>query len=80
MPLQVTPQVARLLVTLTGEMSREEIQRTLGLRDRKSFRQRYLAPALAEDLIEMTLPVKPNSSLQKYRLTGKGRSWVQKLG
>jgi ATP-dependent DNA helicase RecG len=28
---------------------------------------------LTEDLIEMTLPDKPNSRLQKYRLTRKGR-------
>jgi Fic family protein len=73
---QVTPQVKRLLQTLAGEMSREEIQSKLGLKDRKSFRERYLTPALAEDLIEMTLPERPNSRLQKYRLTDKGRSWL----
>ncbi len=64
---QVTPQVARLQEVLAGEMSREELQSVLGLRDRKSFRERYLAPALADGLIEMTLPDKPNSRLQKYR-------------
>ena len=74
---QVTPQVARLLDVLAGDMSREEIQRSLGLQDRKSFRARYLVPALAEGLIEMTIPEKPNSRLQKYRLTGKGRGWVE---
>jgi len=48
---QVTPQVERLLQTLAAEMSREEIQSKIGLKDRKSFRARYLKPALAEDLI-----------------------------
>jgi len=47
----------------------------MGLSDRKSFRARYLKPALKDDLIEMTIPDKPNSRLQKYRLTGKGRLW-----
>jgi Fic family protein len=75
---QVTPQVERLLQTLVAEMSREEIQGTLGLQDRKSFRARYLRPALAEGLIEMTLPEKPNSRLQKYRLTDQGRRWLQR--
>ncbi len=73
---QVTPQVGRLLQALVGEMSREEIQSKLVLKDRKSFRARYLTPALAEGLIEMTLPEKPNSRLQKYRLTEQGRRWL----
>jgi hypothetical protein len=53
-------------------MSREELQTALRLQDRKSFRELYLAPALEESLVEMTLPDKPNSRLQKYRLTAKG--------
>jgi hypothetical protein len=70
---QVSPQVARLLEVIAGDMSREEIQRALDLQDRKSFRVRYLAPALTGGLIEMTIPAKPNSRLQKYRLTDEGR-------
>jgi hypothetical protein len=61
-----------LLAVIRGEMSREALQKALNLQDRKSFRERYLKPSLAEGLIEMTIPDKPNSSLQKYRLTGKG--------
>jgi hypothetical protein len=58
-------------------MSREELQTILGLRDRKSFGARYLEPALAEGLVEMTLPGKPNSRLQRYRLTERGRRWLR---
>ncbi|WP_028324413.1 Fic family protein [Desulfatirhabdium butyrativorans] len=73
---QVTPQVGELLTTIRGEMGREALQSALGLSDRKSFRERYLKPALADGLIEMTIPDKPNSRLQKYRLTDKGRQWL----
>jgi len=68
---QVSPQVNRILEVLHGEMTRMEIQQALGLRDRKSFRERYLKPALQAGLIEMTLPDKPNSRLQKYRLSAR---------
>jgi len=67
---QVTPQVKLMLDRMKGEMSREELQQMLGLQDRKSFRERYLKPALEAGLIEMTLPDKPNSKLQKYRRKG----------
>lgn len=71
---QVTPQVGELLAAIRGEMGREALQAALGLSDRKSFRERYLKPALADGLIEMTIPDKPNSRLQRYRLTEKGRA------
>ena len=70
---QVTPQVRRMLKIMQGEMTREAMQSALDLRDRKSFRERYLLPALVEGLIEMTIPDRPNSRMQKYRLTGRGQ-------
>ena len=54
-------------------MSREQLQDILKLKDRKSFRERYLNSALLDGLIEMTLPDKPNSFLQKYFLTALGK-------
>ncbi len=36
--------------------------------------KRHIQPLRAEGLLEMTLPDKPNSRLQKYRLTAKGRA------
>ncbi|TVQ84514.1 MAG: Fic family protein [Chromatiaceae bacterium] len=74
---QPTPQVERLLRGIRGEMSREALQQALGLQDRKSFRERYLAPALELDLIEMSVPDKPSSRLQRYRLTDLGRLWLE---
>jgi hypothetical protein len=77
---QVTPQVGEFLAAIRGEKTREGLQAALGLSDRKSFRERYLKPALSEGLIEMTIPDKPNSHLQKYRLTHKGRQWLMQHG
>lgn len=76
---QVTPQVEKLLKAIITEMTREEIQTALRLLDRKSFRELYLGPALEDDLIEMTIPNKPNSRMQKYRLTAKGKQVAQEL-
>ena len=70
---QVTPQVMTLLGVIEGEHSREELQELLNLADRENFRKSYLLPALDAGCIERTLPSKPNSRLQKYRLTAKGR-------
>lgn len=59
---------------MQGEMSREALQASLGLADRKSFRERYLKPALDAGLIDMTIPDRPGSRLQKYRLTENGEN------
>lgn len=74
---QVTPQVAQLLGAVQGEMTREALQNALSLRDRKSFGDRYLKPALADGMIEMTIPDKPSSRSQMYRLTEKGSQWLR---
>jgi hypothetical protein len=70
---QVTGQVQRLLAVCNGELSRAELQETLGLRHRDNFIEAYLQPALNAGLLEMTISDKPRSSKQKYRLTEKGR-------
>jgi ATP-dependent DNA helicase RecG len=45
----------------------------LALRDEKHFRVHYQQAAITASVIERTIPDKPNSRLQKYRLTEKGR-------
>ena len=69
---QVTLQVKNLLKAFTGENNRQELQELLNLSDRKYFRNNYLQPAIDDGYIELTIPDKPTSSNQKYRLTQKG--------
>ena len=69
---QATPQVEKLLQYCNEPLSREELQQALKIQDRKYFRKTFLRPALEDGFIELTIPEKPNSPLQKYRLTEKG--------
>ena len=70
---QEVTQEVKLLSAFAGEMTRQQLKTALGLKDDEHFRQTYLLPALEAGLIEMTIPDKPRSSKQKYRLTDKGR-------
>ena len=76
---EVTGEVRRLLSVMVGEMRRTEIQVALGLKHEDHFRDAYLLPALAARFIEMTVPEKPRSSKQRYRLTRLGRAVVGKV-
>ena len=72
---QVTDQdkspVERLLIVLGNKtLSASEIMKLLGLSHRPTFRQNYLTPALEQNLIERTVPDKPNSKNQKYKRKG----------
>jgi transcriptional regulator with GAF, ATPase, and Fis domain len=65
--------VFRLIRKLKGGMNRKALQAALGLKDTEHFRKSYIQPALEAGLIEMTIPDKPRSKKQKYRLTEKGQ-------
>lgn len=73
---EVAGEVERLLAAMTGAMKRQEMQTSLGLKHEEHFREAYLVPAVRAGLIEMTIPDKPTSRLQKYRPTDKGRAWL----
>jgi ATP-dependent DNA helicase RecG len=74
---EVTGEVERLLRVLDGEMPRQQIQEALAPKHEDHFRNAYLKPALARGVIEMTLPDKPRSSNQRYRLTTLGQHWLE---
>jgi hypothetical protein len=62
-----------------GEQSKAELQQLLGLKDEKNFREVYLQKALNHEWFKRTIPDKPNSKNQKYRLTAKGRALQELL-
>lgn len=72
----VTPPVAALLALLAeaGELGNAEIRERMQLKDRTHVREHYIEPALAQGLIEYSIPDKPRSRVQKYRLTPQGRA------
>ena len=76
---QVTQQEAVVLQAAVKPASRAELQKSSELRDREHFMDSCLKPLLDAGLLEMTIPDKPRSSKQKYRLTAKGRELVQGL-
>ena len=69
---QVTDQdkipTERLLSVLGDKtLSATELMDRLGLSHKPNFRKNYLNPALEQNLIERTVPDKPNSRNQKYK-------------
>lgn len=77
---QDIPQVRALLgAIINAPCSRGELQKAVGIKDREHLRKAYLEPLIAVDWIERTIPDKPTSRLQKYRLTEKGRRLLEQL-
>jgi ATP-dependent DNA helicase RecG len=78
----VTPQIEKLLKLFSENevLGNQQIRDLLGLRDRKSFRYYYIDPAMETGAIEYTIPDKPNSRMQKYRLTSLGKKISMKIG
>jgi Fic family protein len=74
----VTDQVALLIAAIgTSTLGSADLLKALGLSHRPTFRENYLNPALAGGWIERTQPDSPRSPTQRYRLTNKGRQWLQ---
>lgn len=79
-PTQSGDPVMRLLVALVpGAMASGELREALGIKHRPTFRNNYLHPALEAGLIEYTMPDKPQSRMQKYRITSKGDLRIKNL-
>jgi hypothetical protein len=77
--MQVTMQVEQLIAVLDDVASRDLLQEKTNIQNRDYFRKSYINKALALELIEMTIPDKPNSKNQKYRLTSKGKALKEQL-
>jgi Fic family protein len=66
--LKLTSDQLFVFEHIEGEMSLVELMALLNRKDRTKFRQQVLVPLMALDLVEATIPDKPTSSRQKYRL------------
>ena len=77
--MRVTPQVISVLRGAARASAAGELQKKAGLKDRVHFLKAYLEPLLAAQWIERTIPDKPRSRMQKYRLTDKGRAVLKKI-
>ena len=75
--LQVDASLRRLLQACRTPATRKELMNSLGLHDRVNFRRVYLVPALQAGYLERTIPDKPHSSRQRYRLTVDGEKRVK---
>jgi len=75
----VNDYVLRLLRLLAerGAQANAQILAAFGLKDRRRMRETYIVPTLNSGLVEMTLPDKSNSRLQKCRLTDKGVAYLK---
>lgn len=76
---EVSGEVKRVVLVISREMKRSEIQKILDLRSDDFFRVNYILPALESEFIEMTFPDSPNHPNQHYRLTAKGIALKKKL-
>ena len=56
-----------------------ELMAVLTRTNRTKFRDQVLNPLLKAEFVEMTIPDKPRSSNQKYRLTVKGREFIESV-
>ena len=57
----------------TKGLSRKELFAAIGMKNDFRAFKRNIEPLLTDGYIEMTIPDKPSSKLQKYRLTNQGR-------
>ncbi len=75
---QAAAQVGKILTTADAEagQTREELQASADIAHREHFRKAYLEPLITAGWLERTIPDKPTSPNQKYRLTEKGRGWL----
>ncbi|HEX7407396.1 MAG TPA: hypothetical protein VF515_07060 [Candidatus Binatia bacterium] len=69
MTAEVTAQVAAFC---REPQPAKAIMTELGLKHWKTFQANYLAPLMAMDILERTIPEKPRSRMQRYKTTEAG--------
>lgn len=68
-PAQAGEQVQRLISAMKQEdYTLVELMQLVGLSHRATFQRNYLNPAIEAGLVKRTIPDKPKSPKQRYRL------------
>jgi ATP-dependent DNA helicase RecG len=75
--LALSRHQVEILHNCLNEKALLDLMTITGRSDRTKFRHQVLNPLIEMQFIEMTMPDKPRSSKQKYRLTEKGKKMVQ---
>lgn len=71
---------AQILEITEEERTLPELMAPSGRTNRTKFRDQVLAPLLEAGLVEMTIPDKPKSPKQRYRITEAGRKALARSG
>lgn len=71
--------IDKLLIFCEEVRTIAEMLSYMNYRDRTKFRKKYIYPLLDAEIIQMTIPNKPNSRNQKYQLTAKGLELIENL-
>ena len=72
--------VKKLIKTMGNrKMSIKEMLEAIGLKNRESFMDVYLNPAIAEGFVRLLFPDKPRHPRQKYLLTAKGLALLKTI-
>ena len=77
---ELTVEQRKTLEKTREAESLTELMSGVGRTNRTKFRNQVLRPLLGEGLIEMTIPDKPTSSQQKYRITLQGQAVLMQSG
>ena len=72
---QVTEQVEKLISVFHDDMTLSELIIKCEIKHRPTFLYNCIQPALEMGLIKMTIPDKPKSRSQKYKLTVLGEKY-----
>lgn len=68
-----------VLAQMADEHDIATLMRWVGRSNRSKFREVVLLPLLSLELVAMTVPDKPSSSKQRYRLTEQGRAMREEI-
>ncbi|MBI9082792.1 MAG: putative DNA binding domain-containing protein [Desulfobacterales bacterium] len=70
----------KMMQALTSPKDMLTLMALAGHTNRTRFRKTVLQPLIDANLVELTIPAKPRSSKQRYRLTERGRELLKQQG